>query len=352
MGGVRAHHVHHRQQHGHQNHDGRQRFHEHADKQQEQNQDRPDQLNVVRQRENGFRRNRRYTCFDKQSTERGGGKQNQQHTACDPGRCAQRLHQGRKTQFTVNEQAHKQRVENGDDRRFGRREKARIDAAQNNQRRHQRPDASLHGFANFFLVPFLRQPLVATLAREQVVHHDQARGHHQARDDASHKQLRNGGRREGTKFFHCLLRCSQAQGRDTEDHHGNGWRNDDAKPARCSCHGRCVCTVITTLAHGGNHQHAHGGRCCRARARDRTKEQARQDGGKPQPTGDGPRKSFGNIHQSFGNSCSFHQGPGQHKGRQGHQGETAHRSKGDLNQRNRVLVQHQISSHRAATQRH
>ena len=279
MDGIHAVGGHDGQEHGRDQHDDGQRFHEHAEEDQQHHNEDPHDIDVIGQAEHhgGDIVGDAVRCH--QVAERGGGEDQHQHAAGEPGGRLEGGHDAAELELSMDEEAHQQRVEDGHDGGFCGGEPAGVDAAEDDERGQDGPEAVLEGEQQVLGVPghARRGDVLAA----QVVHHAQGNGHDDAGDEAGHEHLGD----------------AHLSG-DAVDDHGDAGRDDDADAAGRGSGGGGVGRVIAALGHGRDHEHAHGGGGGRAGAGDGAEEHAGKHRGDGQTAGDGAHDVFGDVHES------------------------------------------------------
>ena len=233
----------------------------------------------------------------------------------------------------VDELGDEDRVDAGDARRLGGREDPGIDAAEDDPRCAERPDAGFAGPQEF---PHLEGAAFADIAAGGVpvdvaAHHQR---HQEARKDAGDEQMR-----------HRLL-----GGRAVEDH-ADRRRDDDGDGAGGGQHAGREFLVVALLAQRRVHQPAdrsHGGG---ARPRDRAEDGAGSDRGQRQAA---PHPADHRHHPGddpLGDSAHAHQLAGEDEERDRHQRELVHAAEHHLvNRGQRHLHEEQEDDRRGGEQ--
>src|SRR5690606_26533583 len=117
------------------------------------------------------------------------GEENQKNAAGEPGGRLERSEDLLQADFPVDEDPDEESVEDRHDRRVGRREEARVDAAEDDERREQRPEALVAGRRDLADRQRLSAAAIPGPAAPDVVHQKQTRSHHEAGQEAGDEQL-------------------------------------------------------------------------------------------------------------------------------------------------------------------
>ena len=275
------------QQHRRDQHDDGEGFHEHAEEQQQQDHEDPHQMHVVGEGQNPVGDFHGDAVGGQQVAEGRRREHEDQHAARQPGRGLQRGHEGLHRQFPVDEDAHEDRVEDGHDGGFGRREQTGVDAAQNDDGREDGPEAVTQGVDEGLEGPV--EAVGFEVPAQEEVHDAQAHGDEYAGDDAGHEHLGD-----------ALL------ARHAVDDHRDAGRDDDADAAGGGGGGGGVTDVVAALGHGRDHEHAHGGRRGGTGAGNGPEEHAGQRRGDGETAGSGADDVFGDMDEPSGHACRLH----------------------------------------------
>ena len=255
-----AHARHDGQQDGHEDNDGRQRFHERADDEQEHVDEHQDDDLVLGEAQDGPGHSAGHVFDGHDVPEQG--RHGHQHDN-DGGSLAglnARVDKALEIHFLIQEQAHDQTVEGGDGRGFGRGHDAAVDAAEHDDRNHERPlgvPSRVHEgpcIADLFLTA---PPLLAGIPIAVAHKHD---AHHDAGHDTAHEQVADGDLR-GNAVHH------KGVARGDHDAHATGGRNEGC--------GKIL--VVTALHHRGDGERADGRHGGGAGTGDRAEEAGYDD---------------------------------------------------------------------------
>ena len=271
----------------HQHDDGK-GFHKHAEEQQEDNHKEPHQVHIVGEGQDPVGDFHRDPVRGEQVAESRCREDEHEHAARQPGRGLEGRHETFQRQFLMDEDTHEDGVENGHDGGFRRREDTGVDAAKDDHRGEDGPEAVAQGVDEGLHGPV--QPFRFEVPAQEEVHDAEADGDEDARDDAGHEHFGN------------ALLAGYAV-----DDHGDARRDDDADAARRGGGGGRIAYVIASLGHGRDHEHTHGGRGRGAGSGNGAEEDAGQGRGDREAAGRGADDVFGDMHETSGHACRFHE---------------------------------------------
>ena len=170
----------------HQHDDGK-GFHKHAEEQQEDNHKEPHQVHIVGEGQDPVGDFHRDPVRGEQVAESRCREDEYEHAARQPGRGLEGRHETFQRQFLMDEDTHEDGVENGHDGGFRRREDTGVDAAKDDHRGEDGPEAVAQGVDEGLHGPV--QPFRFEVPAQEEVHDAEADGDEDARDDAGHEHF-------------------------------------------------------------------------------------------------------------------------------------------------------------------
>ena len=238
-------------------------------------------------------------------------------------------------QLAVDEQPDEDGVEDGDHGGLGRREEPPVDAAEDDDRSHERPKPVLERLEQ-------RVPRAAL----EIFRHGHVPAEEEVHGGEPHRD-HDAGHYPGEEHFgdgllprHRIDDHRDARGDD--DAHAPGGRRGRSR----------IALAESPPDHGRDHKHPHGGGRRGAGTGNRPEKHAGQCGGDGEPAGDGADDVFRDGDKPARNARAFHERPDEHEGGQGHDGKGIDRGEGDLHQRDEVLVHRVEGGHGRHAERH